>query len=61
MKSAILFLAVTQAVNLSQNDYISTRDVTTIGSRWGLKPTKTWIPGPGMGRDPKFDEVVARQ
>ena len=58
---AFALLAVTQAVALTQDGYIKTRDVTTIGSRWGLKPTKTWIPGPGMGSDPLMAEAEARQ
>ena len=60
MKS-IAFIAVAQAVTLNQEGYIKTRDPLTIGSRWGLKPTKTWIPGPGMGSDPKLAEAEKRQ
>ena len=61
MKSAIASLAVTQAVNLSQDGYIKTRGHPTIGARWGLKPTKTWIPGPSTGNDKDLAEAVARQ
>ena len=61
MKSAIAFLAVTQAVSLSQDGYIKTRDPLTIGSRWGLKPTKTWIAGPYGDHDPELAKAEARQ
>ena len=56
---AIAFLAVTQAVSLSNEGYIKTRPHDTIGSRWGLKPTKTWIDGPGTKYDPKGDFAKA--
>ena len=46
MKSTIaLFIASTQAVKLEKNYYGG--DQLSIGSQWGLKPTKTWVPGVG--------------
>ena len=36
-------------------------DPTTVGSAWGLKPTQTWIPGPGPASDKDLVEAEERQ
>ena len=46
MKSTIaLFIASTQAVQLEK--YYFGGNPATIGSQWGLKPTKTYVNGVG--------------
>ena len=64
-------LALTSAVQYRGFGYADTYPHDRIGSRWGLKPTQTWIPGPGgkinapQGslKDPKgdYDDAVERQ
>ena len=64
-------LAIVSARNYRGYGYSTLTPHDQIGSRWGLKPTKTWIPGPGGKinapagslKDPKkdFEDAVERQ
>ena len=63
-------LAMTSAIQYDGYGYTTSVAHNKIGSRWGLKPTKTWIPGPSGGvinhPDSKhpaqdFADAVARQ
>ena len=63
-------LAMTSAIQYDGFGYTTGVAHDKIGSRWGLKPTKTWIPGPRGGviyhpdsKNPAqdFADAVARQ
>ena len=63
-------LAMTSAIQYDGYGYTTGVPHDQIGSRWGLKPTKTWIPGPRGGviyhpdsKNPAqdFADAVARQ
>jgi hypothetical protein len=48
MKSTIaIFIGATSAVKLSSDKYYYGNDESTIGTQWGLKPTKTYVNGVG--------------
>ena len=48
MKSTIaIFIASAQAVKLSSDKYYYGGDADTIGTQWGLAPTKTYVNGVG--------------
>ena len=62
-------LALTSAIQYDGYGYATATPHQNIGSRWGLKPTKTWMAGPGgriyhpSSKDPAQDyaDAVARQ
>ena len=58
-------VAVTSAIQYRGFGYTTAVPHTQIGSRWGLKPTKTWIAGPGgeSNTNPRdgFAEAIERQ
>ena len=50
---ALIAAAQAIAISYDGHGYTTNKPVEQIGSRWGLKPTKTWIPGPGTAYDPR--------